>query len=262
MSTNSKRLKQLIPPMFPAILVFTISYFASFSLTEAQTSSVKTGTFYRAPDNILTLSIPRYLKKINKIEKKTMFSHCAYEDKSEERYVALHIKIISRKVPQALNEFKEKHLRELKNLPDYLPVSSGRNEFNGNRFETFLYSLSSGTEATGKESSDTVYRYDYLTVTENYNILIYMEGSKKGVFFNVGTLKNIIKTVSFPRKHSANVSSLSARIAQFKDRKKCRQPKISEARSLIFSRTGITSSFRVHRLFLWVTKACFSQMRG
>jgi len=47
-----------------------------------------------------------------------------------------------------------------------------------------------------------------------------MEGSKRGVFFNIGTFKNILKSITLPQKHKNEVSSLAKRMAQFKDRKK------------------------------------------
>jgi hypothetical protein len=202
---------------------FMLAFSLSLSLAD---------TFYRAPDNVLTLSIPDifepavYEKRpaINS-EEPDLLSHQIFRNGSIDKSVTFHIKVTACKVPYSLNGYREEYLKNLDELADYLPVSSGKDEFNKIRSETFLYSFTPSATKDGASSIEfqslpSVYRYDSLSVSGNYKILLCLEGSKKGVFFNIGTFKEILKSMSLPRQDTSNVSSLSTRIAQFKDRHK------------------------------------------
>jgi len=194
--------------------------------------SAKAAHLYRAPENLLTLSIPDHFTSLNlsKTDHR-VFSHSAYTYKTNDRHVVLHILITKATTDDSIKIFKNEHENKLKNLSNYSLLSEGEDETNNNLIKTFFYSF-----ALEDNKKFPIYRYDALTVTAiralsvtgaqkqinkaNYRILIYLEGSKKGVFFNIGTFKNILKSISLPQNHSTKVTSLSERIKQLKNRRK------------------------------------------
>ena len=180
-------------------------------------------TLYRAPDNLFSLTLPANVKKIETIEQTNeQIFHDGYILQLNDRHLTIHMKAERTSTKLQGGNFAESYEENLKQLPHFRNISRGEEEYSDNRFVTFFYSF------TWKDSAQSpVYRYDGLTLIGNALITIYMEGSKKGVFFNIGTFKDILQSLLVPSS-GKTPSSLSQRLAQFKNNE---SPSISSGKN-------------------------------
>jgi len=73
-------------------------------------ASLNGATLYRAPDNIMTLTIPSVFNEVqNNLIKSKINSHSIYIDNAKEKTVALHISTATKAKAYSLKEFKDEH---------------------------------------------------------------------------------------------------------------------------------------------------------